>query len=322
VKVLVIGGSGFIGARLISTLRERGHTIVNLDVVPLVPEREGVTTMVGDVTVDADVAAAADGCDAIVLLAAEHRDDVRPVSRYEAVNVGGARTVAAVAERLGIDRLVFTSTVAVYGLSEGIADEDATPRPFNPYGETKLKAEGVLRAWADADLARSLVIVRPSVVFGEGNRGNVYTLVRQIAAGRFLMVGRGDNRKSMAYVGNIVSFLADALGFERGTTLVNFADKPDLSTREIVAIIRGELGKRPEPGPGIPVWVALVAGAVFDGIARISGRTFPISAIRIKKFAAETRVGTARLENRGHRSPVPIDDAVRRMVAAEFPREH
>ena len=52
----------------------------------------------------------------------------------------------------------------------------------------------------------SLIIVRPTVIFGEGNRGNVFNLFNQIASGKFVMVGKGENKKSMAYIGNVVAF--------------------------------------------------------------------------------------------------------------------
>ena len=58
---------------------------------------------------------------------------------------------------------------------------------------------------------RSLVIIRPTVIFGEGNRGNVYNLFRQIADRRFLMFGDGENKKSMAYVGNVAEFICHLL---------------------------------------------------------------------------------------------------------------
>ena len=59
---------------------------------------------------------------------------------------------------------------------------------------------------------KSLIIVRPTVIFGEGNRGNVFNLLNQIASGKFFMVGKGENKKSMAYIHNIVAFSRDLYG--------------------------------------------------------------------------------------------------------------
>src|SRR5690606_7160365 len=162
------------------------------------------------------------------------------------------------------------------------------------YGRTKLAAEVVFRQWQEGSPDRGLLVVRPSVVFGEGNRGNVWTLAKQVSSGRFLMVGKGDNRKSMSYVGNIAELLADRVQGEPGTELFNYADKPDLSTAELVATLRESLGNGPGRNLRLPLPLGLAAGHVFDLAARLTRRTFPISAVRIKKFAADTTVNTDR----------------------------
>jgi nucleoside-diphosphate-sugar epimerase len=319
VKVLVLGGSGFIGTRLLGSLLERGHSVTNFD------QRESAEfpehTIRGDVRSADEIAAAGAGHDAIIHLAAEHRDDVHPLSLYQEVNVDGARALAEAATRTGIDRIVFTSTVAVYGLDKNDAAEDSVPEPFNEYGRTKLAAEGVLREWAEADPARSLFIVRPSVVFGEGNRGNVYNLAKQVASRRFVMVGKGANRKSMSYVGNIVEFLADSLEAPAGCDTMNFADKPDLSTKELLDVLRDAMDIKGGSRIQLPLFAGLAAGYLLDGVARVTGRTFPVSAVRIRKFAADTTVNTDRLMRSGYRPRYSLEDALKRTIAAEFPKD-
>jgi hypothetical protein len=93
----------------------------------------------------------------------------------------GAEHLCAAAEPHRITRIVFTSTVAVYGASARELDNSSPLRPFNEYGRTKLQAEQVYREWALCAPDRSLT--RPTVVFGPGNRGNVYTLLRKWCAG-------------------------------------------------------------------------------------------------------------------------------------------
>lgn len=315
-QVLVVGGSGFIGTRLIAALQRRGHGVRNFDSAESTAYPE--LTIIGDVRDAKALTDSAAGCDAIVNLAAVHRDDVRPLTLYQEVNVGGAGALVTAATAAKVERIVFTSSVAVYGLDKKNPSELAVPEPFNEYGRTKLEAEGVFRGWADLDPNRSLVIVRPSVVFGETNRGNVYTLARQVATGRFLMIGSGNNRKSMSYVGNIVEFLAAALEKSQGTFLINYADKPDLSTTELVMLLREALGKGSGPGMRLPLWLGMAAGHFFDLIARVTGRTLPISAVRIRKFAAETTIDTGALAEWGFRAPTPLTDALMATVTAEF----
>ena len=316
-RVLVIGGSGFIGTRLLEVLEARGHSFTNFDRAPApgYPER----TTIGDVRSAEELAAAAAGHDAIIHLAAEHRDDVTPRSLYEEVNVDGARALIEAVESVGIDRIVFTSTVAVYGLDKSDAAESSLPEPFNEYGRTKLAAENLFTGWAERESSRSLSIVRPSVVFGEGNRGNVYNLARQVSSGRFIMVGRGENRKSMSYVGNIVEYLADALEAPAGVQVTNYADKPDLSTSELISVLRRSMGLPQHDRVRLPLAVGLAAGHILDLAARVSKRTFPVSAIRIRKFAADTTVNTDRLTAAGYTPKYSMSEALRRTIDAEFP---
>ncbi|MEV8253428.1 NAD-dependent epimerase/dehydratase family protein [Rhodoglobus sp. NPDC076762] len=316
-KILVVGGSGFIGTRLLETLQAHGHEFTNFDrhLSAQYPQQ----SITGDVRSAEELTAASVGHDAIINLAAEHRDDVSPLSLYTEVNVGGAHAVVAAAEANGIQRIIFTSTVAIYGLDKNNAAEDSVPEPFNEYGRTKLAAEGIFSAWAAADTTRSLAIVRPSVVFGEGNRGNVYNLAKQVAVGRFIMVGKGENRKSMAYVGNIVGYLASRLDAPAGIEIRNFADKPDLSTHELIAILREEMNVRAGGSLRLPLPLGIAAGSVFDLAAKITRRTFPISAVRIRKFAADTTVNTDRLRDSGYTATYTLHDALKRTLASEFP---
>ena len=87
----------------------------------------------------------------------------------------------------------------------------------------------------------SLIIVRPTVIFGEGNRGNVFNLLNQIASGNFIMVGKGENKKSMAYIGNVVAFLEACLISENKYTLINYVGTPDLTMNELVTLVRQKL---------------------------------------------------------------------------------
>ena len=121
----------------------------------------------------------------------------------------------------GIKKIVFTSTVAVYGFAQPGTDEAGEINPFNEYGRTKYEAEKKLKIWQEAS-DNALIIVRPTVIFGEGNRGNVYNLLQQIASGKFLMIGNGENKKSMAYIGNIVAFLEACISSNQKSGIFNY----------------------------------------------------------------------------------------------------
>jgi GlcNAc-P-P-Und epimerase len=277
-------------------------------------------TTVGDIRDLDAVTSACKGADTIYHLAAEHRDNVLPTSLYQHVNVDGTRNLALAAAASGTRRIVFTSTVAVYGLRNPAADESSEPQPFNEYSHSKLEAEELLIAWARERNDRSLVIVRPCVVFGEGNRGNVYNLLRQIYSGRFLMIGTGNNKKSLAYVGNIARFLASLCEAAPGVRILNYADKPDLTTRQLVGIADKYMGTSAAKRPSIPYWLALPMGYSFDALSAIMRKELPVSSVRVRKFCAETSVSTARLEEQEFRRPFSLEEGLGRMITADFPR--
>jgi GlcNAc-P-P-Und epimerase len=319
-RALVIGGSGFIGARLVGELLAGRHEVRILDKVP--SARHAELCQVGDVRDSDALETAVKNVDLVYALAAEHQDNVRPTSLYYDVNVGGAEKLAAACVANGVSRIVFTSSVAVYGLNAGEPSEDSRPRPFNHYGQSKLQAEEILRGWADRSPGAQLTIVRPAVIFGEGNRGNVYNLASQITSGRFVMVGKGTNRKSMGYVGNIAAFLA-SLGecATPGTQTFNYADKPDLSTAELVDLVTTWMGKPSGSWRRLPYVVGMAGGVSFDLLSRLTGKTFRISSARIRKFCADTTVSIERLRSAGYVPPYTLAEGMTRFLAHEFSGE-
>jgi GlcNAc-P-P-Und epimerase len=312
----VIGGSGFIGSALVRALRRSGHEVRIVDRAP--SEAYPEAWVEADVRDRAALTAAVAGCTTLYNLAAEHRDDVQPASLYYQTNVTGAEHVCAAAEAHGIDRIVFTSTVAVYGASAREIDESAPLRPFNDYGRSKLQSEGVFRAWGSHGPGRSLTIVRPTVVFGPDNRGNVYTLLAQIARGRPVVVGDGRNRKSMAYVENVAELLVHALAFGPGVHIYNYADKPDLDMNELIALAVATLGNRHARSIRIPYLLGLGVGLAADLAARLTGRRFPVSAIRVRKYRANTQFSNSRVVATGFVPRHGLRDALTATIRHEF----
>ena len=219
-NIQVIGGSGFVGSFLLQELKD--FKVSNLDKNPS-PFFNEITT-IGNIRKKEDLTFSKE-VSSVVLLAAEHRDDVSPNSLYYDVNVEGTRNVLKAMDKSGIKNLIFTSSVAIYGLNKDNPDENHDQDPFNHYGKSKLEAELVIKEWYENDPTnKSVTILRPTVIFGERNRGNVYNLLKQISSGKFIMIGKGKNKKSMAYVGNIVALIKDRLlKMEIGYTLMRLS---------------------------------------------------------------------------------------------------
>ncbi len=315
-KIVVVGGSGFIGTSLCSLLSKGDLDFLVYDKKKSLafPDK----CVVSDVRSLSHLSDACSGADVVVNLAAEHMDNVRPLSLYEEINVGGAVNVCKTAELHKINRIIFTSSVAVYGFAELGTNEYGKIAPFNDYGRTKWEAEEVLRSWQDKDtLNRSLVIIRPTVVFGKNNRGNVYNLFRQIFSGKFVMIGNGQNRKSIAYVENVAAFIMYSLNSKAGVHVYNYADKPDFTMNSLVSIVRKALGRPEKVNAHIPYWLGVLAGKFFDFFTFLSGKKFPISSIRVKKFCSNS-VYKSVADMSGFTPPVSLSDAIEETVRYEF----
>jgi nucleoside-diphosphate-sugar epimerase len=314
-NICIIGGSGFIGTRLTKRLLDSGYAVKiadkndshkyhNIRVFADVREPETLENTIA-------------GSDVVINLAAEHRDDVTPKSLYDDVNVVGSENVCNVCTKLGIKKIIFTSSVAVYGFAPIGTDEIGKINYFNDYGRTKWFAEEKYRSWLASNAENSLTIIRPTVIFGEQNRGNVYNLLHQIACGKFLMVGNGKNVKSMAYVENVAAFIEYNINNDPGEYLYNYIDKPDFNMNTLVASVNVTLGESRKLFHW-PYWLGYFGGLCFDLWAFILKKNFSISSIRVKKFCSNTMFESAKIKKTNFKAPVSLSDGLKKTIKYEF----
>ena len=313
----MIGASGFVGTRLLDLMKESSNfELKNIDLLPshFFPEM----TIIGDVREQNQMDKELAGADCVVLLAAQHRDDVSPVSLYYDTNVGGMEVTLKAMEKNGIKRIIFFSSVAVYGLNKNNPNEEHPTDPFNHYGKSKWQAEQVLQEWHKRHPDWNINIIRPCVIFGERNRGNVYNLLKQIANRKFLMVGSGNNKKSMAYVGNVVAFVKYVIeNVSTGYNVYNYIDKPDFSMNELVCHIEKVLNKS-IPSTHFPYWLGMMGGYCFDLLAKITGKKLAISSVRVKKFCATTEFDSTKVRSSGFKAPYTLGEGLARTLEFEF----
>ena len=317
IKITLLGGSGFVGTRMIGLFKEDNtYQVKNIDLLSSYFFND--LTEIGDVREQTQLDEKLKGADLVVLLAALHRDDVSPSSQYYDTNVKGMSNTLKAMEKNGVKRIVFFSSVAVYGLNKKNPNEEHTIDPFNHYGKSKWEAEQILQAWYATHSDWNITIIRPTVIFGERNRGNVYNLLKQISGGRFAMIGRGTNKKSMAYVGNIVSFtkyIIDELNI--GYNVFNYVDKPDYSMNELVDHVEVVLQKR-IPAVHIPYIFGMLGGYCFDALAFVTGKKLAISSVRVKKFCATTEFDATKLNKSGFCPPYTLSEGLARTLEFEF----
>jgi nucleoside-diphosphate-sugar epimerase len=313
-KITVIGGSGFVGTNLCRQLelKQQDFEIIDLKMSNQFPEK----CKIADVRDAATLRKKITG-DVVLNLAAVHRDDVSDKAEYQRTNVDGAENVAMVCDEKGIDKIIFTSSVAVYGFAEPGTDETGKINPFNEYGRTKFEAEEKFRVW-QANTEKSLIIVRPTVIFGEGNRGNVFNLLNQIASGNFLMVGKGENKKSMAYIGNVIAFLEACISADEKYGVYNYVDTPDLTMDELVSQVREKLKHKTGVGPRLPYWLGLILGYSADLVAKLSGKNLPVSSVRVKKFISATEFRSAKVKLDNFQAPFQLSQGINLTLQSEF----
>jgi len=317
-RVLVTGGSGFIGSVLAERLLDHRHDVALYDKARNV--RHSKRTIIGDVRDLQPLADAIEGADVVFHLAALHRPHVQPPSVYWEENVHGTRNVVEACRRNKCNRLIFTSSAAVYPIGAGPRDETCSPAPSSPYGQSKWAAERIVNEWAEEDPTVHLTIIRPCVVFGENNRGNVYRLMRQIHRNRYVQLGNGKYRKSICYVENLVSFMLACMARRRGPQVFNYTDSPNLSVRDIVTIVQDALGKNSSfAGLCVPYALALLAAKGLDAAARTWGQQIPVHSTRVKKLCVDSELCAKRVRETGFEAPYSLHDALVRTVHHEFP---
>lgn len=313
-KISVIGGSGFVGTNFCHFLSERQipFEIIDLKRSKSYPEN----TTLADVR-DIDSLRKAITGDIVVNLAAVHRDDVNDKNEYYATNVEGAENIIKVCRENDINKIVFTSSVAVYGFAKPGTGEDGKIKPFNEYGRTKYLAEEKFRSW-QSEGKNSLIIVRPTVIFGEGNRGNVFNLMNQIASGQFAMIGSGANTKSMAYIGNIIPFLYECVQVKQSYGVYNYVDTPNISMQELVSVVKKNLKQDNKKYPKIPYWLGMMIGYIADLIIKVSGKKLPISSIRVRKFCATTEFSSNKASLNNFTARFSLEEGLSRTIQSEF----
>lgn len=256
-RVLVTGATGFVGSEILARARARGLSARSLSRRAVAELSTADDFVLADWTEDrlGDVV---DGVDAVIHCASVVHRPGAPSEEYVRFNVEASRALAAACRARGVPRLVFLSTIKVYGETPlGTIDESTKVAPESAYARTKLEAEELLTRAADGG-GPEPVILRLCPVFGVGDKGNVRTMIRAIARGRFAVPGDGSNKKSLVHVSTVAEIALAACTRGRGTFVVADRDVP--SVAQLSDTIARALHKRRPPRVPAPLLYLAASG--------------------------------------------------------------
>jgi nucleoside-diphosphate-sugar epimerase len=309
-RVVVFGGSGFIGGHFVKALiHQQGvDTLIIADIKPPhMPLPPCCHFQFCDIRqpIAKDFFA---GPDLVVNLAAIAREPGYPAQDYFETNATGAHNITTYCEQNGVKELWFTSSMSVYGPSETPCAEDAPLNANTPYGQSKKQAEEIHRDWLAGDQTRRLLIVRPAVIFGPGEQGNFTRLAHSLKRGYFVYPGRSDTIKACGSVHDLI----DSLFFMAQQTdryiLYNFS-YPTVYTIADICETFHKVANYRRPIGTIPLGLMLMVANVFQAL-HTAGLKNGIHPMRIHKLVRSTNIFPRELIHRGYSFPTNLEQAL------------
>jgi nucleoside-diphosphate-sugar epimerase len=311
-KLLLTGASGFIGSRLALRTRAQSHEFVAIGMANTPAERAriaeleaaGVEIRLGNLKDARFVGEAVQGMDAVIHLAAAQHEANVPDSYFMDVNVEGTRALLDASMRAGVRRFVYGSTIGVYGAAHfAVLDESSHLLPDSAYGRSKVRAEQLVRSYADK---LETTVIRISETYGPGDY-RLLKLFNAVARGVFVMIGKGENKRQPIHVDDLVRglLLAARHPAAHGETFV-LAGPEVLTTRQMIASIRAAFGQA-GTGKRLPLWPFMAVASLMEGTLRPLGIQPPLHRRRldffVKSFHFDTRKAQSLL---GFESQIPF----------------
>ena len=304
---LVTGATGAVGPALVWRLHEEGYRvrILTRRPSPSIALPESIQVVVGDITDDQAVRrATADAAVVFHLAAKLHINDPSPSLRaeYERVNVEGTRRLVEAARAAGVCRLVFFSTVCVYGPGQPghVLDETSPLCPQTLYAQTKRQAEEIVLAARQECTAVPLgVVLRLAAVYGPRIKGNYARLVAALRKGWFIPLGTGDNRRTLVYDQDVATAaLLVAEHPQAAGQVYNVTDGAVHTFNDILAAICRALGRR-SPRYCLPVAPVRVMAGLLEDSVRLAGRRSPIGRATIDKLLEDVAISGYKIQDLG-----------------------
>lgn len=259
-RILVTGGTGFLGKRLVEILQKEHEVIALSKEGVKVP---GAETITGDILDAASLKKAFERKPDIVYHLAAILDEHDPV--LWKANVEGTRNVCDAAIAVGIKRMIFTSSAGVLG--SGFLKEDAPYNPETGYEKSKAEAEKILVQKCTSSRT-PYTILRFPIVYGPN--GYWFQILRAAEQG-YPLIGKAENRWHLLHINDAIDALLLALNPRAENRIYNIASGDVHTYRETYAIIARALGLGMTK-KGIPVWKAKMLARIYEGYCKLVGK--------------------------------------------------
>lgn len=271
-NVLITGVHGFVGSNLVEYLKG-GHTIYGLDIVQ--PEKDGVVRTFSWVEMDE-----LPEVDAIIHLAGKAHDtkNQSAAEAYFAVNTGLTQRIFDYFLATCAKKFIFFSTAkAAADRVEGVLTEDVVPAPVGPYGESKIKAEEYILNSLEKAGDKQVYILRPCMIHGPGNKGNLNLLYSVVSKGLPWPLGAFDNRRTFTSIENVCFAVNGLMTQDVASGIYNMGDDEPLSTNELIETICSVVWKKAR------IWRIPVGLMTFG--AKVGGWLhLPLNSERLRKL--------------------------------------
>ncbi|MDF3052027.1 MAG: NAD-dependent epimerase/dehydratase [Geminicoccaceae bacterium] len=300
-KLLVTGGTGFIGSHLAEEGRRRGAEVVVLGLTDRPEEQAnaellsglGAEVVSGSIT-DAELCRrAARGATHIFHLAVAMREGGKSDEFFETINLDGTRHLLQAATTERVQRFVYCSTIGIYGhRAPGVTHEDSPLAPGNIYERTKVAAERLVRDFVE-NCALPAVVLRPADVYGPRDQ-RLLKMFKGVSRGRFPLFGGGEGRRHMVYVDDVVSAFFKACERDEavGKGLIVAGPRP-CTLRELLDRVASVTGSK-RYGFRLPLAPMLGLAAVVEDICSALAIDPPIYRRRMDFFHSDSAFDTSR----------------------------
>lgn len=305
-KILITGIHGFVGSNLVAALKEN-HTIYGVDIVS--PVKKGVSYTFSWDDLDAGQVPAVD---AIIHLAGKAHDTKNQAAAdvYFKVNTGLTQKIYDYFLRSSAQKFIFFSTAkAAADRVEGVLTEEVTPSPVGPYGESKIKAEEYIQAHPAPE--KSVYILRPCMIHGPGNKGNLNLLYSVVSKGIPWPLGAFENRRTFTSIDNLSFVISGILTKDVPSGIYNMGDDEALSTNELIEVICESLGKKAH------IWK--LPKGLMNGVAKLGGWLhLPLDPERLRKLTENYISSNAKIKAALgiEKMPVRAREGLRRTLEA------